>query len=151
MKTIPLTNGGFSLVDDDIYDSVCNLTWYQHNGYIKRTDSSKFLLHHVVIGKPENGLEVDHINGDKSDNRKSNLRFCKHTENVMNRSLYKNNNTGLKGVSWHKTNKKYQAQIRKDNKQYYLGSFDNAMDAALVYNNYAKEFFGEFARLNIIN
>lgn len=92
---------------------------------------------------------LDHINQDKLDNRIENLRPATRAQNAHNRTSYKGSSSKFKGVSWHKYRNKYQASIRKNGKQYYLGIFDNAKDAARAYDKKAIELFGEFASLNI--
>lgn len=73
--------------------------------------------------------KVDHINGDRSDNRQVNLREVTSLENQQNRKLNTNNRSGCPGVSWKKANQKWIAQIRNDGKYVYLGMFDELQDA----------------------
>ena len=72
---------------------------------------------------------IDHINGNKSDNRASNLRFCNQKDNSKNRLLSKSNSTGFNGVYFNKQKKKFTAQIRVDNRLVYLGAFNEKEDA----------------------
>ena len=88
-------------------------------------------LHSMIAGTPE-GMETDHINGDTLDNRRQNLRVCTNSENQMNRGKPKNNTSGLKGVSFHKSTKKYQAYIYRDGRQIHLGVFDILEEAGRV-------------------
>lgn len=92
--------------------------------------------------------QVDHINGDGLDNRKSNLRICNGSQNRCNKGKPKNNTSGYKGVTWHTPNKKWVAQIAVNGKHSYIGSFKTKEEAAKAYNKKAKELHGEFARLN---
>lgn len=141
------------LLDKDDYEKHCDRAWHlNQNGYISRNIwvDGKFVhqrLHRVIMGEPE-GLEVDHINGDKMDNRKSNLRISTRSQNARNRPRYKSNKSGYKGV--YERNGKYQSQIRNNGKLIQLGTFDNRHDAARMYNFWAKDLFGEYARLNVI-
>lgn len=103
---------------------------------------------HRQILNPRRGHIVDHVNGNKLDNRRANLRICTHSQNHANTRLSKANKTGFKGVFWHKVAKKYVAQIRKDGRTLYLGVFTKKRDAALRYNQEAVNLFGTFARIN---
>ena len=73
--------------------------------------------------------EIDHINHNRSDNRLSNLRFVRGSENQRNKSKQKNNTSGVVGVSWCKGNKRWHAQIYLDNRKKHLGSFVSFSDA----------------------
>lgn len=104
-------------------------------------------MHRELMGHPE-GLEVDHINGNGMDNRRSNLRICCHAQNMVNRPMSKNNKVGYKGVRWDSDRHKYRAVIRHDGKYYWLGSFRTAIEAARAYNDAALTMHGEYAHLN---
>lgn len=86
----------------------------------------------LVYGEWPEG-EIDHINGDKHDNRLSNLRLVSHAENMKNQVRYRNNATGLTGVSVHKATGKYVAQISNAGKRRHLGLFDDAQEAHAAY------------------
>jgi hypothetical protein len=90
--------------------------------------------------------EVDHINGDKYDNRWCNLRECSREENARNKSKYKTNKTGFKGV--YPVGKKYGVKIQVNGYPIYLGVFASPEMAALVYNDAAVAYHGNFAKLN---
>ena len=94
------------------------------NGYL-RINADNWLndryLHRFVL-KAKKGENVDHINGNKLDNRKENLRKCTRSQNFANRKKYTNNTSGYKGVSKH--GNKWQADIQINGKSKYLGIFE---------------------------
>lgn len=148
MKRIALTQGKYALVDDEDYERLVQHKWYYNRGYAVRGASPKILMHRVVNETPE-GKETDHINMDKLDNRKSNLRTATRKQNAVNRGTQSNNTSGYKGVSWHKGSRKWCAYIIKDKKTKFLGYFKDKKQAALAHDNAALAAFGEFAVLNI--
>ena len=89
---------------------------------------------------------VDHINGDKLDNRIINLRSCTLQQNQFNRGCQSNSTSGFKGVSWYKRAKKWQSQIQKNGKGIHLGYFSTPKEASDVYQAKARELYGEFYR-----
>ena len=114
--------------------------------------STKLRVHRIqaetFIG-PAEGMFVDHINGNRQDNRLSNLRYCSASENARNRRKNKKNRTGYKGVTPHKATGKYEVRIRDGSgKCLYLGLFECPKAGALAYNEAAIEHHGEFAHLN---
>lgn len=102
-----------------------------------------FALHHGYVP-----LEIDHINGVKTDNRIENLRACTSQQNKGNIGLLSSNRSGYRGVSLNNRTGFYHAQIKINGKQTYLGRFTTPEEAVLVYNIAAKEHFGEFAYLS---
>lgn len=149
-----LTNGACTLVDDDDYGWVIEHIWCFHTGYaarkIKINGKLKRIFMHRLINHTPANLETDHINGDKLDNRKTNLRSCDNARNQQNRQKASNKSSKYKGVHWHIRDHKWVARIRVNGNQISLGTFQNEITAAYTYNIAAKEYFGEFARLNIL-
>lgn len=92
--------------------------------------------------------DIDHINGDKLDNRICNLRECTHAENQANSSMQKNNKSGFKGVHWNNPAGKWVAQIGHHGKGEHLGCFDDPSEAAKAYDVAAISLKGEFAKTN---
>lgn len=90
--------------------------------------------------------QLDHINGDKTDNRICNLRECNQAENNANTRLYKNNKSGIKGVTWDENRKMWSAHITVDKKLMRLGRFKTKEEAALVRKQAFEDYYHEFCR-----
>lgn len=147
--------GMFALVDDKDFDDLNKFKWYAWKGgnnfyaYTMRFDivskkQKRIGMHRYIMNTPK-GLVTDHINGNGLDNRRSNLRICTHAENIRNSRKPTANTSGLKGVSWNKNKKKWQAQIRHK-KNIHLGYFDDKYKAYFVYCDAAHMLHGKFAR-----
>lgn len=93
-------------------------------------------------------MEIDHINGDTLDNRWENLRLVNSTQNKHNSSIRSDNTSGYKGVTWHKQNQCWVAQIHVNGKHLSLGAHDTPLEAAKAYNQAAIDHFGIYAQLN---
>lgn len=120
---------------------------YTH-GYINIRSLGKNHLAHRLVWFVEKGLplpaEVDHINGNRADNRIENLRAATRQENMRN--IRKVRGVGaLKGTSWSQEGKKWRADIRIGGKKKYLGLYNTELEAHAAYCNFAQEHFGEFA------
>lgn len=89
---------------------------------------------------------IDHINGDKSDNRIANLREATNSQNLMNRGANVNNKSGLKGVSWDRRKEKWQARISRQFKSRHLGYFATAEEAHSAYREASARLHGEYSR-----
>lgn len=113
-------------------------------GYAK-TSYSK-MMHVLIIGDtPQKGLFIDHVNGNPSDNRRSNLRFATPKQNSANSKPRKGHL--YKGVS-KMSNGKYSASIGQNGKKVWLGTYKTQEQAAKAYDMAAISFSGEYARLN---
>lgn len=123
--------------------------WHRHGkGYAAaRIAGNHMTMHRWILGA-QLGVEVDHKNGDKLDNRKGNLRPANASQNRANSKLYKSSTSGFKGVSFDKKKKKWRAYLVIGKKQKWLGHFSTAEEAARAYDAAAREHFGEFARSN---
>lgn len=125
---------------------VSKYCWSRHHGYAEGLVDGKYMSMHRLIAQPEERKQVDHINHDTLDNRKSNLRVCTKTQNRRNsRPVYKNT-TGLKGVT--QQGRKYVTYIGYLGKKLCLGRFDSPEEAGRAYDTKAVELFGEFAYVN---
>lgn len=122
--------------------------WTLSDGYAVAAGAVK--LHRLIIGASP-GQIVDHINGDRLDNRRANLRFCTWGQNLQNKRKTGRGRAPLspyKGVTYFSAQNKWAARITSDRKRVFLGYFDNDEDAAKAYDLAAKDMFGEFARTN---
>jgi len=144
---IPITNSKlFAIVDDEDYEIVCNHSWSYGMGGVISGASGRLIMARLIM-KPRSDQDVDHINGDKLDNRKHNLRICSHQENSWN-SRHPRGPSGFVGVTFHKPTGKWRADISKDYKTIYIGLFETPELAALARDEKARELHGEFATLN---
>lgn len=155
MKYIELSQGKKTIVDDDDFENLSKWKWCYSMGYAIRRYTeedgrSVYIKMHRALMEATQGLDIDHINHDKLDNRRINLRLCTRTQNQQNHKLQKNSTSGYKGVNFHKQNNIWRAQIRIDRKHTHLGCFNTKEEAAIAYNKAATKHFGEFAYLNKI-
>lgn len=137
---------GYAIVDTEDLDKISGVNWTFTHGYaVNGSGGKRTYLHRVISSAGETDI-VDHINRDKLDNRKTNLRLTDRINNTINK-VYKNK-YGYRGVSQNK--KRYSASISYRNIKYDLGTYDTPLEAAQVYNMKARELHGEFAVLNEI-
>lgn len=159
MKQIKLTQGKFALVDDSDYEKLDKYKWYalrNCRGVFRavrgfccsETKKIRSIYMHRQIMSALKGMDVDHINHNTLDNQKHNLRICTRSQNMKNGLSHKDSSSQFKGVFWHSKAQKWEATIWENKKHFYLGCFDNEIEAAKAYDRKAKELFGEFANLN---
>ena len=161
---ISLANGYIMLVDS-IDKNFLQHQWSAKWGmrhpnafYAARSDRSNgkrktLTLHRLIfslmIGRELHRSElVDHINGNTLDNRRVNLRLANSSTSNMNRGRFISSSSGYKGVT--RDRGQWRSRIQVDKNMIELGRFDNPKDAALAYNEAAKVYHGEFARLNVL-
>ena len=149
------------LVSIEDFDRLKDFNWFiDAQGYASRNvklDVNKWTrryMHREVL-TVDKGMDVEHKNQNKLDNRRSNLRSANRSQNMANvRKLKsKTSHSIYKGVS--KLNRdnlknKYLAYIKVDYKTYYLGYYETQEEAAHMYNQFAEQIHGEFASLNVI-
>lgn len=155
MKIIPLTQGKITIVDDDDYEYLIRFKWCYSvkskdkiDGYALRRNPNTggvIYMHREILRTPQ-GLVTDHINGDRLDNRKSNLRSCHQFENSRNRGKNSNNKSGYKGVYLHRKSGKWASIIHYNKIGKYLGLFLTKEEAHEAYCNAALCLHGEFAK-----
>lgn len=119
-------------------------------GYLRLKIGRKVYLAHRLIWKIVTGNEpppaLDHIDGNRLNNRVDNLRAASHGENQQNTSRQLNNTSGHKGVSWSKTHKSWQVSVMGDGKSLWLGRYKNLEDAVKIITDARSRLHGEFAR-----
>jgi hypothetical protein len=146
---IELNKGAFTLVDEQDYSVLTKWKWkLGTSGYAQRNSCQrgevKTLFLHRFLMSPPAGLSVDHINGNRLDNRKHNLRICTTQQNLQNSKP--RSGRKFKGVT--KSRDAWQARIFADGRRISLGRFRSPEEAAAAYNEAAKTHYGEFAWLN---
>lgn len=137
------------LVDDEDYEWLNDLKWYITKlGYVQLNGGNKLIHRLVMFAK--SGQIIDHINGNKLDNRRENLRFCTRQQNFKNSKKRSDSKQKYKGIQIYQPyNKIYiRAMIQHKGKTYRLGYFQTEEEAAKAYDKKAKELFGKFAKLN---
>jgi hypothetical protein len=148
-RVIPLSDGSYAYVDAADYEWLSQWAWsVVGGGYATRNNNGKTVLMHRQIMRPPRGKFVDHKDGNRANNCRSNLRVCTRKENMRN--LRKQNGTvsRFKGVTYCKRTDKWFARCWYKGGDHYLGSFDDEVEAARAYDRRAVEMLGEFARLN---
>jgi hypothetical protein len=155
---IPLTHGLVAIISD-VDERLSRKTWravpaLSNTGerlgfYAARTEARTTVYLHRAIMRPNNGMVVDHINGDRLDNRRSNLRICTSGQNnVSSRPARGNRFRGVTPVGRANHPDKYRAYIAPGRKNIWLGTFDTEVEAARAYDAAATAEYGQFARLN---
>ena len=129
--------------------------WYYYNWQGKERRQRRRIvlqLHHLIMGKPQKGKVIDHINHDGIrtglDNRKDNLREVTPSQNSQNQRSRKNSSSQYKGVHWYTQTNRWRAKLKHRSKSIHVGYFACEHQAALAYNEKALELWGENALLN---
>jgi hypothetical protein len=145
MKTIPLTRGYETIVDDDVYVWASKHKWHAAGTTkiyaIRKVKRKQVALHRVIMDAKPAGL-VDHKSGNSLDNRRENLRIADHSQNAANRPPKAGR---LKGIHWDKRSKSWRYDITCRQKKYRKSGFSTPELAMLAHLARAKELFGEFA------
>lgn len=155
MKKIKLTQGKYALVDDEDYRLLKDFRWHaalnKGNWYARtsRNGRGSVGMHSIILWCPQNnGLVIDHINGNGLDNRRKNLRVCTTQANGMNRKVSKKNKFGISGVRKveKKITKRYwRAEIVFNGERIDLGAFRTKADAIKARKEAEKKYYGEYA------
>lgn len=156
-KTVQLTQGKVSIVDNEDYERISQHKWYAR----KRANGDYYAERHLpnygsvqqlatfILGTPL-GVIVDHINGDTLDNRRCNIRKATKLQNMHNQRGHRDSSSHYKGVSWEERRNRWLARICVNYRPIFLGYYDTELDAAKAYNEAARKYHGTFARLNVL-
>lgn len=150
MAIIKTRKGEEIIVDDEYFDVLSQFSWrLDARGYPvcnrpRRYGKGFIPLHKLIVVAPK-GMEVDHINGIKTDARRVNLRICTHSENCINRKRSSRNTSGYKGVSWNANANAWRARITVNKKLITLGHYNDPELAYAAYCVAASRLHGEFA------
>lgn len=151
---VQLGGGMTAVIDKEDIPLIKNKTWTLNSrGYAQTATMVNGRLHseymhRLIMGHPKKN--VDHINRNKTDNRKSNLRLIKQALNVLNVGANKNSTSKYKGVSKKKTDNLYCARIQIKGKTKKLGYFKTEEEAASAYNKASKKYHGKYGYLNVL-
>lgn len=147
--------------DEDLRNYVWTIATngYAVRGTMTNGERKSHLMHRVILERKigrslQSHEQVDHINRNRTDNRRENLRLATPLINSLNRSRQSNNTSGYMGVSYSKRagrRKRWEAHIKLNRKRRFLGIFMTPEEAARAYDKAALELHGEFATLNFPN
>jgi glycosyltransferase involved in cell wall biosynthesis len=137
-RVVPLTDAtgratGCTVVDAGDYEAVSQYSWRLHpRGYAATYAEGRTVLLHRLLMEPGDGMQVDHRNRRRLDNRRGNLRVATPGQNQENRTPNRVGTSRHRGVSWNAKERKWYAFAKKDRRNHYLGSFDDEDEAAAV-------------------
>jgi len=151
--TIALTRGAVAEVDLGDFQALSQFKWHTHvathGAYARGVVAGKLVYMHRLLMSAAPGEEVDHIDGNGLNNRRSNLRCATHADQARGYQTKRSGKTShYRGVSWVTRDRRWTAHLSHLGHQYYLGYFTSEQLAAEAYDAKAIELFGEFAQLN---
>ena len=144
VREIPLTKGLIALVDADLYPILAQHRWHVSKGYAVRhiggrKNRSNVSMHHEVLrlrGRDvPSGMDTDHINRDRCDNRSENLRIVPRWVNCHNIAMRKNNTSGYRGVYWDNSRSRWCAHFNVRGRQRHVGYYSTAHEAAAAWQD----------------
>ena len=159
-REVPLSNGGVALIDEADWPLVSGRTWRRSEfgyalaatmrsvGGVKHRE--RFRMHRVIVGDIPEGMEVDHINRNRLDNRRANLRIVTVSANRQNKTSANGSTSKYLGVFFEKYTQRWRASTTKDRKEHRSRRFKTEEEAARAYNAMALELHGAGARLNVL-
>ena len=128
-------------IDKDDYAKTRQYKWNMNDQGYAVNRKHRLRLHNLVLNKTNHKLDTDHINGDRLDNRKKNLRICTHSQNLMNQRVPSDNTSGYTGIIWDKERSMWMVRIKK----IHLGRFKELSKAIKARKQAELRYFGEFA------
>ena len=137
----------YTIIDTEDYPVVREYCWHENdNGYARGgvSRSKHLYLHQLIIGAQDERV-TDHINRNKLDNRKCNLRKCSSIDNSKNTTISTNNTSGTTGVYYNKSRRKWYTEIRVNGKYIYLGCYAEKQEAVDIRTQAELQYLGEFA------
>lgn len=155
-KLVALTKGQVAKVSNEDFESLITRSWYMDTAQYAGGRCAPRLMHRyvfeVLMGQavPE-GMVIDHANRDTLDNRRENLRLATPSQNTANSAGQQNTTSRYKRVCWSIWHQGWQVNITKDGRQFDLGIYDDEIEAAYIYDQFALALFGEFAYFNLID
>lgn len=148
-RWIPLGSGRRAVVDVGMFEYINQWNWWCSKGYALRYVGRKMITMHSLVLKVRKGMEIDHKDRDRLNNRRKNLRPCTKIQNQGNRWKPRHaKSSKFKGVWFSKCCKLFVAEGTENGRKVSFGYFQSEIDAAKAYNKWAKVHFGEFAYLN---
>lgn len=124
-------------IDEEDEQRVTSKIWHIAKGYVRSTQGETIRLHQFLMGKAPEGFEWDHINRDKLDNRKENLRLVTHGQNMRNLNLKSNSKSGYQGI-YQRESGSYCVMIHFDKQIIHVGNF-SCLDQAIQARKEAEE------------
>lgn len=161
VRIIQITKGLITIVDEEDYEKLMQHSWFVHKSHhccyaarLKHGNKKDRIIQmhrEILCLSYHDGNIVDHINRDGLDNRKCNLRIVFPSLNRYNSRMMSINTSGYRGVSWHKQDRRWRANIGVKGKQIWCGQFTDRISAALAYDKAAIRYYGNDAVLNFPN
>jgi hypothetical protein len=156
-RRIYLGEGEWAILDQQDYYRLCNFKWHVNgtNGKfyavrqikVDNKHTKRMYLHREIMNAPK-GFVVDHKDGNSFDNRRVNLRLATRSQNSCNKRKRANTSSQFIGIYWDKAKRKWVARIKYQGKSRMIGNFVDEIEAAKAYDEAAKKYHREFARLN---
>ena len=141
------------IVDSDVWESTKRFCWYENpHGYaetnvpIGARKSRRVMFHVMVFTDCPSGLYRDHINGNRLDNRRANIRYVTTQQNNHNHGKSKKNTSGYPGIRWEADRGKWLARIKFNDRTINLGKYSRIEDAVHARKEAEKKYFGEYRR-----
>jgi len=143
---IPLTQGKYAIVDHEDFEWLNQWKWHYMNGYAYHSFKingkyTEIGMHAFILQTPK-GMETDHVNRNRSDNRRSNLRVVTTSQNQHNVGVNVKNTSGHKGITFHKRDRYWQVMIRIAGRRFYIGSYKEKDKAIVAYNIAERKAYG---------